>query len=81
MKKETKRNLIGVIVCLIITIIAFTWLSDYPEPVELIFNRPVGGEERVVQKVRLYCFNGVSKGAPETNMWCQEEILEEWADE
>ena len=76
-----RKQLIFGLVSLVVSVIMFTMLSHYPEPLEMTFNRPVGGEDRRVQTVRMYCFAGASKGAPETDLWCQEEILEEWADE
>ena len=45
------------------------------ESFTMTFKRPKGGEERLVETVRLSCMVGPSKGAVEGNLWCQETIL------
>lgn len=63
---------------LLMSVIILSLLSKQAEPVHLIYNRPAGGDERTVQQVEMYCFTGASKGATETNLWCQETVLKEW---
>ena len=64
----------------LVTLVVFTfpfWLQQPPDKFELTFQRPIGGEDRRVQTVKLYCAEGASKGATEGNVWCQEVILDE----
>lgn len=68
----------------IVTLIVFTfpfWFSQPPDQFEFTFDRPVGGEDRRVQTVKLYCAEGASKGATEGNVWCQEVVLSERVEE
>lgn len=66
----------GAIVTAVVLLAPF-WLQHPPDTFEMTFQRPVGGEDRRVQTVKLYCVEGASKGATEGNVWCQEVILNE----
>lgn len=44
----------------------------------ITYYKPIGGESREVQSVKLNCFIGASKGATDGNLWCQENVMEEW---
>lgn len=78
--KKSKKTYFWVFVMLIMSVIILSLLSKQAEPTHLIYNRPIGGEERTVQQVEIYCFTGASKGATETNVWCQETVLKEWSE-
>ena len=77
MKSLTKpQKWFGAIVTAVVLLAPFCFQHP-PDSFEMVFNRPVGGEERKVQTVQLYCFEGPSKGAPESDWWCQEKIISE----
>src|SRR5699024_3696201 len=55
--------------------------SDFAsnETFTFTYNRPIGGDHGKIQKVKLYCFTGPSKGVTNGDIWCQEVIDSEWS--
>ncbi len=83
---KVKEVLIMLLLCIIALTLLWWQDSQVSSDLEIVesfgitYYKPKGGENREVQEVKLNCFLGASKGAPEGNVWCQEEVMEEWTE-
>ena len=72
--------LLGISIMVFIGVTAFV-ASRFPiDTIEgMTYYRPVGGEDRQVERVRLSCQLSTVEGYPEDSLWCQEIIKKEEA--
>lgn len=80
------KNRIDLSLVIILSILGLVFaIAKYGEyqqerDTEIVYFKPVGGEANKVEKIKLSCFVGSSKGVGNGKLWCQEVVMSEWED-
>lgn len=82
-KSQVKDVALGLVILVLIILslwYQFNHSAEMKSVGSITYHKAIGGEDRRVQAVKLSCYTGASKGAPNSNMWCYETVLEEWTE-